>query len=178
MQPLAASLDMPFFGELAQHALECRAVGILGAEGARDLARRGGYEHGDLGQRQAHTLDERDLRMVELLLVLARPRALCEVQLAEHDVVEPEGVRRRRVEPTPVKHARGGLGTLSKLFADHGPSFASFTSCFVLFSHSFRRLHCWSCVYRDCTEEPVRPSVFAACQDGVPGPIAATPFVG
>ena len=39
MQPLAALLDVSVVGEFAQHALERRAVGILGAEGARDLAR-------------------------------------------------------------------------------------------------------------------------------------------
>ena len=39
MQPLSAPLDVALVGELAQHALERRAVGILGAEGARDLAR-------------------------------------------------------------------------------------------------------------------------------------------
>ena len=38
MQLLAAALDAAFVGELAQHALERGAVGILQAEGARDLA--------------------------------------------------------------------------------------------------------------------------------------------
>ena len=38
MQLLAAALDPAFVGELAQHALERGAVGILHAEGARDLA--------------------------------------------------------------------------------------------------------------------------------------------
>ena len=39
MQPFAPPLDMAFIGEFAQHAIERGAVGILGAEGARDLAR-------------------------------------------------------------------------------------------------------------------------------------------
>ena len=39
MQLLAAALDLALVGELAQHALELGAVGILQAEGARDLAR-------------------------------------------------------------------------------------------------------------------------------------------
>src|SRR5271155_416355 len=39
MQSLSALLDMPAFGEFAQHALERRAVGILGAESLGDLAR-------------------------------------------------------------------------------------------------------------------------------------------
>ena len=39
MQPLAPPLDVTLFGELAQHALERRPVGILGAERACDLAR-------------------------------------------------------------------------------------------------------------------------------------------
>ena len=39
MQLLAAALDAAFVGELAQHLLEPRAVGILEAEGAGDLAR-------------------------------------------------------------------------------------------------------------------------------------------
>ena len=39
MQLLAAALDAAFVGELAQHALERGAVGVLQAEGARDLAR-------------------------------------------------------------------------------------------------------------------------------------------
>ena len=38
MQLLAAALDRAFVGKLAQHALERGAVGILQAEGARDLA--------------------------------------------------------------------------------------------------------------------------------------------
>ena len=38
VQPLPVPFDMTAFGQLAQHALECGAVGILGAEGARDLA--------------------------------------------------------------------------------------------------------------------------------------------
>ncbi len=39
MQPLAPAVDLTFVGEFAQHAVERGAVGILGAEGARDLAR-------------------------------------------------------------------------------------------------------------------------------------------
>ena len=39
VQLLAAALDAAFVGELAQHALERGAVGVLQAEGARDLAR-------------------------------------------------------------------------------------------------------------------------------------------
>jgi hypothetical protein len=39
MQPLALPLDVAAVGEFAQHALERRPVGILGAERARDLAR-------------------------------------------------------------------------------------------------------------------------------------------
>ena len=39
MQLLAAALDAAFVGELAQHVLERGAVGVLHAEGARDLAR-------------------------------------------------------------------------------------------------------------------------------------------
>ena len=39
MQPLAPPLDVAFVGKFAQHALERRPVGILGAECARDLAR-------------------------------------------------------------------------------------------------------------------------------------------
>ena len=38
VQLLAAALDLAFVGELAQHALELDAVGILHAEGARDFA--------------------------------------------------------------------------------------------------------------------------------------------
>src|SRR5262249_30358330 len=38
MQLLAAALDAAFVGELAQHALERGAVGVLQAEGAGDLA--------------------------------------------------------------------------------------------------------------------------------------------
>jgi hypothetical protein len=38
MQFLAATLDAAGVGQLAQHALELGAVGILHAEGARDLA--------------------------------------------------------------------------------------------------------------------------------------------
>ena len=38
MQLLAAALDAAFVGKLAQHALEVGAVGVLHAEGARDLA--------------------------------------------------------------------------------------------------------------------------------------------
>ena len=39
MQALAALVDVAFVGEFAQHAVERRAVGVLGAEGAGDLAR-------------------------------------------------------------------------------------------------------------------------------------------
>ena len=39
MQLLAAALDVALVAKLAQHALELGAVGILHAEGARDLAR-------------------------------------------------------------------------------------------------------------------------------------------
>src|SRR5271163_994608 len=39
MQPLSALLDMPAFGEFAQHALERRAVGVLGAKSLGDVAR-------------------------------------------------------------------------------------------------------------------------------------------
>ena len=38
MQLLAAPVDMTAFGQIAQHALELGAIGILGAECARDLA--------------------------------------------------------------------------------------------------------------------------------------------
>ena len=38
VQLLAAALDHAVVGELAQHALERGAVGVLQAEGARDLA--------------------------------------------------------------------------------------------------------------------------------------------
>ena len=38
MQLLAPPLDVAAFGQIAQHALELGAVGILGAECARDLA--------------------------------------------------------------------------------------------------------------------------------------------
>ena len=38
VQLLAALLDAALVGELAQHALERGAVGVLEAEGARDLA--------------------------------------------------------------------------------------------------------------------------------------------
>jgi hypothetical protein len=38
MQFLAPALDQSIVGKFAQHALERRAVGILEAEGARDLA--------------------------------------------------------------------------------------------------------------------------------------------
>ena len=40
MQPLPAAVDAAFVGELAQHAVERGAVGVLGAEGLGDLARR------------------------------------------------------------------------------------------------------------------------------------------
>ena len=39
MQPLAPPVDQAFVGKFAQHAVERRAVGVLGAERARDLAR-------------------------------------------------------------------------------------------------------------------------------------------
>ena len=39
MQALAAPVDQAFVGNFAQHAVERRAVGVLGAECARDLAR-------------------------------------------------------------------------------------------------------------------------------------------
>src|SRR5271156_2542772 len=39
MQPLALAIDLARLGKLAQHPVERGAVGILGAEGARDLAR-------------------------------------------------------------------------------------------------------------------------------------------
>src|SRR5271156_2321193 len=39
MQPLTLPIDATFLGEFAQHAIERRPVRILGAEGARDLAR-------------------------------------------------------------------------------------------------------------------------------------------
>jgi hypothetical protein len=39
MQSLLSPLDVTGIGKLAQHAIECRPVGILGAKGARDLAR-------------------------------------------------------------------------------------------------------------------------------------------
>src|ERR1700733_9650365 len=39
MQAFALAIDRARVGELAQHAVERRAVGILGAERARDLAR-------------------------------------------------------------------------------------------------------------------------------------------
>jgi hypothetical protein len=38
MQPLAPAIDAAFIGQIAQHALERGAIGILGAEGARDFA--------------------------------------------------------------------------------------------------------------------------------------------
>jgi hypothetical protein len=37
MQPFAPPIDCPFIGQIAQHALERGAIGILGAEGARDF---------------------------------------------------------------------------------------------------------------------------------------------
>ena len=39
MQALAAPVDQAFVGNFAQHAVERRAVGVLGAECARNLAR-------------------------------------------------------------------------------------------------------------------------------------------
>jgi hypothetical protein len=39
MQAFAAPVDAAVLGEFAQHAIERRAVGVLGAELARDLAR-------------------------------------------------------------------------------------------------------------------------------------------
>src|ERR1700733_14819206 len=38
MQPLPVPLDVAALGQLAQHVLERRAIGVLGAKGARDLA--------------------------------------------------------------------------------------------------------------------------------------------
>jgi hypothetical protein len=38
MQLLAPAFDQALVGKLAQHALECRAVGVLQAEGACDFA--------------------------------------------------------------------------------------------------------------------------------------------
>ena len=39
VQPFAPAVDVAFVGKFAQHAFERGAVGILGAEGARDFAR-------------------------------------------------------------------------------------------------------------------------------------------
>jgi hypothetical protein len=38
MQPFAPPIDAAFSGQIAKHALERGAIGILGAERARDLA--------------------------------------------------------------------------------------------------------------------------------------------
>ena len=38
VQALASPVDLAFFSEFAKHAIERGAVGVLGAEGARDLA--------------------------------------------------------------------------------------------------------------------------------------------
>jgi hypothetical protein len=39
MQPFPVPFDVTAFGQIAEHALEFGAVGVLGAESAGDLAR-------------------------------------------------------------------------------------------------------------------------------------------
>jgi hypothetical protein len=52
MQPFAPPIDPPFIGQIAKHALEGGAIGVLGAKSARD------FTHPDLAAARADELDE------------------------------------------------------------------------------------------------------------------------